>query len=97
MILCHNFRQFLSRFKQVRSLGTVAISNNRLSNINGDDIRVTTAGNTQIQLSLDSNTITRDTNESGFTGIRLVVGDDSVTTATISNNNIANCIFSSHK
>jgi hypothetical protein len=44
-------------------------------------------------LLIDSNTITRDVNEFGFTGIKLVVGDDSVTTATISNNNIANSVF----
>ena len=73
--------------------GTVTISNNTLSNINGDGIRVSTSGNTQTQLLIDSNTITRDVNEFGFTGIKLVVGDDSVTTATISNNNIANSVF----
>ncbi len=73
--------------------GTVTLSNNRLSNINGDNIRISSSGNNQLQLAIDSNTITRDTSGFGFTGIRVLVGDDTVTTATISNNNIANSVF----
>ena len=72
--------------------GKVTISNNNFSNIDGNGISINTA-NTQSELVIDSNIITRDISGFGFTGIKIVAGDDTVTTATISNNQISESMF----
>ena len=72
--------------------GKVTISNNNFSNIDGNGISINTA-NSQSELVIDSNIITRDISGFGFTGIKIVAGDDTVTTATISNNQISESMF----